>query len=71
MNLYVWHGVLRDYTSGVAFAMAHDVNQARDALKDKYKQKFGYLSDRFVGDLDKDPTYVSSGPAADFIHGGG
>lgn len=29
LKLYVWEGVFTDYTSGIAFAMARDVDHAR------------------------------------------
>ena len=29
MNLYVWEGVLADYTDGIAFALARDADHAR------------------------------------------
>ena len=33
MKLYLWEGVLRDYTSGVMFALANSPDQARELLK--------------------------------------
>jgi hypothetical protein len=33
MNLYVWHNVLSDYTDGIAFALAPDVETARRLVK--------------------------------------
>jgi hypothetical protein len=32
LKLYVWHGVLADYTSGVMFALARSPEEARDLL---------------------------------------
>jgi hypothetical protein len=29
LKLYVWEGVLTDYSSGIAFALAHNVKEAR------------------------------------------
>jgi hypothetical protein len=29
LKLFVWEGVLRDYTPGIAFALAHDADEAR------------------------------------------
>lgn len=35
LKLYVWKGVLTDYTSGIMFALARNVKEARElALKD-------------------------------------
>ncbi len=36
MKLYVWHGVLSDYTSGVMFAFAKNANEARKMILEKY-----------------------------------
>jgi hypothetical protein len=33
LRLYVWEGVLTDYTSGVMFALAHSVEEARDLIR--------------------------------------
>lgn len=32
MKLFVWEDVLKDYTSGVMFALANTVDEARDAI---------------------------------------
>lgn len=32
MKLYVWTGVLCDYTNGIAFAVAEDIDTARWAI---------------------------------------
>ena len=32
LKLYVWEGVLCDYTCGVIFALAHDVREARQLV---------------------------------------
>lgn len=29
LKLFVWENVLRDYTAGIAFALAHDADEAR------------------------------------------
>jgi len=36
LKLFVWEGVLADYTSGVMFALAKDVESARKMLLEKY-----------------------------------
>ena len=43
LKLFVWEDVLSDYTSGVMFALAKDVEQARKVILDKYKKKYGLL----------------------------
>lgn len=32
LSLYVWEGVLCDYTCGIAFALAHNVREARKMI---------------------------------------
>jgi hypothetical protein len=34
LKLFVWKGVLCDYTSGVMFALAHDVEEARKVIQE-------------------------------------
>lgn len=41
MNLYVWHGVLTDYTDGVMFALAESEEQARQLIWDGYAMNRG------------------------------
>lgn len=36
LQLYVWEGVLADYTDGVMFALAHDVEEAKLAIVKSY-----------------------------------
>jgi len=43
MKLYVWRGVFRDYTSGMAFAIAEDAEQARKLISAGW---LGEVSDR-------------------------
>jgi hypothetical protein len=34
--LYVWENIWRDYTDGLVFAIAHDVDEARTCICKKY-----------------------------------
>jgi len=36
LQLYVWEGVLCDYTDGIMFALAHDVEEAKLAIVKSY-----------------------------------
>jgi len=47
-KLFVWEGVLYDYTSGVMFALAESVEEARSLVQ----EKCGYIPD---ADLAKEP----------------
>lgn len=67
MKLYVWRGdgVLEDYTSGIAFALADNVSQARDLLR----QSIELCEDCMVF-LNREPEVYDS-PVALHVHGGG
>lgn len=39
MKLYVWHGVLWDYTAGVMFALAHNKKEARELITEHMKEQ--------------------------------
>lgn len=54
LKLFVWEGVLRDYTSGVMFALAKDKESARQAIL----KKIDY-SDTAKADLMGEPIVVS------------
>lgn len=53
LKLYVWEGVLRVYGTGVMFALASNVGDARKLLLLKYKEDF--LEESLKGDLEKEP----------------
>lgn len=42
MKLFVWHDVLKDYTSGVMVALAEDVAAAREALCPGWNKHFAW-----------------------------
>lgn len=41
MKLFVWDGVFVDYTSGIAFALATDADEARRLVADAYIDRYG------------------------------
>ena len=47
LKLFVWKNVLSDYTSGIMFALAYDVEEARKAIM----ASFDYESDTAKSDL--------------------
>lgn len=51
MKLYVWEGVLCDYTCGGAFVLAEDEAQAWALLKEKYPTEYSVIS----GKLNEEP----------------
>lgn len=64
LKLYVWENVLRDYTPGIAFALAYDELEARELI---YAQKPTVAN---TGDLDKEPQVFES-PKGFALWGGG
>ena len=52
LKLYVWHDVLRDYTDGIAFALAESVEEAREMVK----EDVGCAE----GEFDVEPTVYES-----------
>lgn len=62
MKLFVWHNVLTDWTDGVMFAYANNVEEARKMVL----QDCGYVGK----DLDQEPS-VYTKPAGFAVWGGG
>ena len=63
LKLFVWEDVLRDYTSGIMFALAPDVETARKMLLEHTY----YIPD---DDLSQEPKVYTS-PVAIALYGGG
>jgi hypothetical protein len=64
-KLYIWHDVLTDYTSGMAVALARNVEEARGLLA---------ASGAYWGtdDLAKEPeVHPVNEPFCDYVRGGG
>ena len=68
VKLYVWHDALSDNTSGVMFAMATSVDQARALVLAQIKDEWERLS--VVRELVHEPA-VYDAPAGFFVFGGG
>jgi len=66
LKLFVWEGVLVDFTAGMMVALAHDVEEARKLLKQKLLQDHLECPG---SDLDDEPTVVTS-PSAFYVWGG-
>ena len=45
LNLYVWEGILTDYTDGIAFAVAKSVEEARELIIADDEMTKNYLND--------------------------
>lgn len=64
MKVFVWKGVLADYTSGMMVAIAPTVEEARDALL----KECNYIPE---GDLNQQPEEYDLSEAAAFVCWGG
>lgn len=65
LRVYVWDKAFYDYSAGLAFAVAHDAEEARDLVADQA----GWRPD----DLAKSPKVFDLSkcePFAFFVHGG-
>lgn len=62
LKLFVWDGVLTDYSSGIMFALAHDVDEARRLIV----KACDYVIEE---DLAKEPTVYTT-PVARVLWGG-
>ena len=67
LKLFVWEGVLEDYTAGITFALARTATEAKQLLIKK-----GITEHRWKGiKLDGvEPSRYSS-PTANYVYGGG
>ncbi len=68
LKLYVWEDVLCDYTAGVMFALAPDVETARTMLRTKNLRENGWALPE--EDLAKEPNCYTE-PFALTLSGGG
>ena len=66
LKLFVWEGVLQDWTSGIAFAMAYTEEEARRLVR----EKLGYDIKNDSDEFDETPN-VYYEPAAGYCYGGG
>ena len=67
LKLYVWDDVLVDYSSGVMFALANNVEEAREVILDS---EYSYNEGTIVKDLKQKPK-VYQEPFGLAIWGGG
>ena len=70
LKLYVWEGVLTDYSSGVMFALAHSTKEAREVILKKETDSSGYVGTYLKNDLKGRPQIVSK-PEGFTCWGGG
>ena len=70
MKLFVWKNVLTDYTSGIAFALAENADEARKLILDKHVKERSFIDDTLVSDLNAEPLVVDSKEGF-YVWGGG
>lgn len=72
LKLYVWKGVLRDYSSGVMFALAHSAKEARQVIEKEFRRvrRGGEMTPDEKRDLAGRPEVVRS-PRGFYEYGGG
>lgn len=68
MKLFVWPNVLSDYTPGIMFALAHDVDEARQMIMNSEKDLAFW--ERFERELASQPD-VYDQPIGFALWGGG
>ena len=67
LKLFVWKDIRCDYTCGIGFALAHDVEEARNIIKEKSED---WEWEAYKGEL-MDKPKVYDKPFGIWISGGG
>ena len=60
LKLFIWEGVLEDYTSGIMFAIAENVEEARELIMSKSLETDGSTSITLISDLKSEPKVIES-----------
>lgn len=71
-KLYIWYDIRRNYSGGIGFAVARNVEEARNAIKEECLKHEGGKWEWVIygGELIKD-LEIRELPAGDWISGGG
>ena len=70
LKLFIWEDVLTDHTSGIAFALAESVEEAREIIFAKKMEESGYIGTTFETDLASEPKVINNKEGF-YIWGGG
>jgi len=70
LKLFIWEDVLSDHTSGIAFALAENVEEAREIILAKGLAEDGYISNTLKSDLTSAHKVVDNKQGF-YIWGGG
>jgi hypothetical protein len=70
-KLFIWHNIRCDYTEGIGFAVARNVEEARNAIKKTCLKTEGreWEWSSYAGELMQEPE-IRKLPAGDWISGG-
>jgi hypothetical protein len=68
LRMFVWREVLRDYTDGIAVALAHDEEEARAVL---LRDADDIDREALESDIEKPADEVYSAPRGVYVWGGG
>ncbi len=72
MKLFVWRDFRRDYTPGIAFAMANTEAQARKIIWTEHVRRGDAWAKEIVAkELDRPADDVFAGPSGGYVCGGG
>ena len=71
MKLYVWEEVLCDWTDGIIFALANNVDEARELVMDKYVDQDDNWEENTLRFSMQDEPKVYDSPAGFRLWGGG
>lgn len=70
LKLYVWENVLNSWGDGIMFALAHDVEQARELIRLRAGNGLSGSIGKLNADLEWEPRVVES-PEGFVVWGGG
>jgi len=72
LKLFIWENVLTDRTSGIAFALAENVEEARKIIFEKFEETTeSYINDTLLkADLSDEPKIVDTKNGF-YVWGGG
>lgn len=70
LKLYVWEGVLTDYTDGIMFALAENEDEAKELIRKKEKDFWGH-SESVDIEFKRVLTNCVTNKSAFVVYGGG
>ena len=68
LKLFVWEGVFCDYTCGMAVALAHDIEEAKKVMCQRFEE---HEVNELINELTDDCLVVVDEPKGFYVYGGG